>query len=254
MPGPVKTEAVVLRSIRYGEADRILHLYTPDRGRMSAIAKGVRRARSRFGGRLEPFFHLRIELHEGRGELLTVTGAHTVEGHSHLRGDVRALDGAARACDAVGRLFETCEPHPSVFHLLCRMLSLLDERADAANRASIGWEAALAFRLKLLLAAGLAPRLGACAVCGEGEQLIGFSGAAGGVLCHSCWPSADRPGSFRLDGSAHRFMIEALARPLAKAPDGLDPALGEVERAISATLEHHAQLRLMPARGRWAAA
>ncbi len=77
MPGPVKTEAVVLRSIRYAEADRILHLYTPHRGRVSAIAKGVRRARSRFGGRLEPFFRLRLELHEGRGELLTVTGAHT---------------------------------------------------------------------------------------------------------------------------------------------------------------------------------
>jgi DNA repair protein RecO (recombination protein O) len=131
------------------------------------------------------------------------------------------------------------------------MLSLLDERAGVASPASLGWEAALAFRLKLLLAAGLAPRLGACAVCGEGEQLIGFSGAAGGVLCQSCWPSADRSAAFRLEGSAHRFMIEALARPLAKAPAGLDPALGEVERAISVTLEHHAQLRLMPARGRW---
>ena len=79
MAGPVKTEAVVLRSMRYGEADRILHLYTPNRGRVSAIAKGVRRARSRFGGRLEPFFRLRMDLHEGRGELLTVTGAQTVE-------------------------------------------------------------------------------------------------------------------------------------------------------------------------------
>ena len=58
MPGPLKTEAVVLRSIRYGEADRILHLYTPHSGRLGAIAKGVRRARSRFGGRLEPFFRL----------------------------------------------------------------------------------------------------------------------------------------------------------------------------------------------------
>src|SRR6202007_1579202 len=75
----VKTEAVVLRSMRYGEADRILHLYTPQRGRVSAIAKGVRRARSRFGGRLEPFFRLQLDLHEGRGELLTVTGAETVE-------------------------------------------------------------------------------------------------------------------------------------------------------------------------------
>src|SRR5450759_5942127 len=85
MPGPVKTEAVVLRSMRYGEADRILQLYTPGRGRVSAIAKGVRRARSRVGGRLEPFFRLKIELHEGRGELLTVTGALTVEGHARLR-------------------------------------------------------------------------------------------------------------------------------------------------------------------------
>ena len=75
MAGPFETEAVVLRSMRYGEADRILHLYTRNRGRVGAIAKGVRRARSRFGGRLEPFFHVRMELHEGRGELLTVTGA-----------------------------------------------------------------------------------------------------------------------------------------------------------------------------------
>src|SRR4030088_784121 len=144
MPGPVKTEAVVLRSMRYGEADRILHLYTPARGRVSAIAKGVRRARSRFGGRLEPFFRLNIELHEGRSELLTVTGAQTVDGHSRLRGDGRALDAAARACDAVGRLFETSEPHPGVYNLLCRKLSLLDEDPTGATRAS-----ALAFRLKL---------------------------------------------------------------------------------------------------------
>ena len=78
MAGSVKTEAVVLRSIRYGEADRILHLYTPDRGRLSAIAKGVRRAKSRFGGRLEPCFRLHMVLHEGRSELLTVTAAETV--------------------------------------------------------------------------------------------------------------------------------------------------------------------------------
>ena len=103
----------MLRSMRYGEADRILHLYTPDRGRLSAIAKGVRRARSRFGGRLEPFFRLRIELHEGRGELMTVTGAQTVDGLPRLRGDARALDAAARACDAVGRLFETQSPIPA---------------------------------------------------------------------------------------------------------------------------------------------
>ena len=195
----VKTEAVVLRSMRYGEADRILHLYTPHRGRVGAIAKGVRRARSRFGGRLEPFFRLQIELHEGRGELLTVTGAQTVDAHARLRGDARALDAAARACDAVGRLFETSEPHPGVFNLLCRQLALLDELAGDARRPSSGRAAALAFRLKLLLAAGLAPQLGACASCGEREHLVGFSGAAGGVVCVAC-----EAGSFALAQEAHR--------------------------------------------------
>ena len=247
MPGPLKTEAVVLRSIRYGEADRILHLYTPDRGRVGAIAKGVRRARSRFGGRLEPFFRLRIELHEGRGELLTVTGAHTVNGHSRLRGDARALDAAARACDAVGRLFETSEPHPAVFNLLCRALSLLDEQAGAAaqsSRSAHARAAALAFRLKLLLAAGLAPQLDGCASCGEREHLLGFSGAAGGVVCAAC-----EAGSFPLSDEARAFMAGALARPLSEAPAAADPALGQVERAISATLEHHAHVRLIPAVG-----
>jgi len=240
----------VLRSMRYGEADRILHLYTPGRGRVGAIAKGVRRSRSRFGGRLEPFFRLRIELHEGRGELLTVTGAETVDGHRHLREDARALDAAARACDAVGRLFETVEPHPGVFNLLCRKLALLDEQAAGRTRPGTGAPVAaragaLAFRLKLLLAAGLAPQLGSCASCGEQEGLVGFSGAAGGIVCGAC-----EAASFPLEEQAYRFMTDAFGAPLHEAPDAPEQALGQVERAISATLEHHAHLRLMPAAAR----
>src|SRR4051812_1310731 len=106
MPGPIATDGIVLRSLRYGEADRILHLYTPGRGRVGAIAKGVRRTRSRFGGRLEPFFRLQLILHEGRSDLLTVTSAETVDGFPRLRSHAGALDAAARACDAVARLFE----------------------------------------------------------------------------------------------------------------------------------------------------
>ncbi len=270
MAGPVKTEAVVLRSMRYGEADRILHVYTPHRGRIGAIAKGVRRTRSRFGGRLEPFFRLRMDLHEGRGELLTVTGAQTVNAYPRLRGDARALDSAARACDAVGRLFETGEPHPGVFNLLCRHLALLDEQSTAINRPTgpdlpvgqhsvagggssaatagsptNGRAGALAFRLKLLLAAGLAPQLSACACCGEREHLVGFSGSAGGVVCGAC-----EAASFPLDRSAYEFMTEALGRSLAEIPAAPAPALGQVERAIAETLEHHAHVRLMPAAAR----
>ena len=236
MPALIKTEAVVLRSIRYGEADRILHLYTPGRGRLAAIAKGVRRTHSRFGARLEPFFRIGIEMHEGRGELLTVTGAQTVDAHPRLRGDGPALHAAARACDAVARIFETAEPHPHVFNLLCRQLKLLDQQPQAAGRAG-----SLAFRLKLLHAAGLAPQLGACASCGEAEHLTGFSGAAGGVVCGAC-----EAGSFAIGEQAHSFMTSSLGSPLAQAPRAPESALSQVERAISQMLEHHAHLRLAP--------
>jgi DNA repair protein RecO (recombination protein O) len=215
----------VLRTIRYGEADRILHLYTPGRGRVSAIAKGVRKARSRFGGRLEPFFRLDLVLYEGRSELLTVTSAETVAAHPRLREHAGALDGAARACEAVARIFDDGEPHSGVYYLLANQLALLDREPARANQAN-----ALAFRLKLLLAAGFAPQLAACAGCGEREHLMGFSGAAGGVVCGACEANA-----FPLDEEAHAFMVAALGRPLAQA-----------ERAIIDTLEHHAHLRLRP--------
>lgn len=236
MPASLKTEAVVLRSFRYGEADRILHIYTPQRGRLSAIAKGVRKAKSRFGGRLEPFFRLDMLLHQGRSDLLTVSGATTVQAHPRLREHARTLDVAARSCDAVGRLFATEDPHPGVYHLLANELELLDADATQATQAN-----AVAFRLKLLLAAGIAPQLSACAACGEREQLSGFSGAAGGVICPSC-----EAGAFRLDEPAHAFLVAALGRPLAQAPDAPAAALAQADRAVRETAEHHAGVRLAP--------
>src|SRR6185295_9306564 len=80
-----KTEAVVLRSLRLGEADRIVHLYTLDRGRVGAVAKGIRRTKSRFGARLEPFSHVDAILHQGSGELHTVTGVDLIRPHSATR-------------------------------------------------------------------------------------------------------------------------------------------------------------------------
>lgn len=236
MPAPLTTEAVVLRSIRYGEADRILHLYTPDRGRLGAIAKGVRRARSRFGARLEPFFHIRMVLHEGRGELHTVTGVDTIETHAGLRDHAHTLAAAAHACDAVSRLFETEEPHPDVFRLLLVELAL-----GSADPARVGPANGLAFRLKLLLAAGIVPQLGACASCGTREHLLGFSAADGGVVCGSC-----EAAGFPLDADAYGFLVSALGSPLKDAPVGSDLVLRQVERAILQTAEHHAHVRLRP--------
>ena len=237
MSRPLKTEAIVLRSIRYGEADRILHLYTPRDGRLGAIAKGARRARSRFGARLEPFFHIRAVLHEGRGELLTVSSADTVTTHGGLRSRAATIEAAARACDAVARLFESSEPHPEVFSLLANELALLSGGLDARAIAANG----LAFRVKLLLAAGIVPQLGACAACGENEHLSGFSAASGGVVCSSCEAAA-----FPMGHEAYGFLVRALGAPLSEAPSASERALRQAERAIGETAEHHAQVRLRP--------
>jgi len=242
--GSFKTEAVVLRSIRYGEADRILHLYSATRGRLGAIAKGARKPRSRFGGRLEPFFRLNLVLHQGRGDLSTVTAASTLDGYGSLRSNGEALGAAARGCDAVLRLLDAEEANPPAYSLLCRYLEVLDHwvASGAGDGPGSGLPAALSFRLKLALTAGFAPELASCARCGESEHLSGFSGAAGGVVCPSC-----ERDSFGLSHEAHEFMVAALARPLAEAPEAGDRALRQAERAVTETLEHHAHVRLRAA-------
>ena len=232
--GTFKTEAVVLRSLRLGEADRVLHLYTEDRGRIGAVAKGVRRVKSRFGGRLEPLSRVKLVLHEGRGDLCTVTAADTVHAHPALRETRASIERATEACEAVLRLFDSAEPNRPAYNLLCHELALLDSDGACATIAQ-----ALAFRMKLLLAAGFVPELAACAACGEHEHLGAFSAAAGGIVCPGC-----EAGSFPLTEEAHRFMVEALAKPLAEAPAGPEATLRQVDRAVSETAEYHAHVRL----------
>jgi DNA repair protein RecO (recombination protein O) len=180
---------------------------------------------------------VRLVCHEGRGELLTVTGVETLESYAALREQAVTLDAAARACDAVARIFETGEPHPAVYNLLANELALLAGDPLRASHAN-----ALAFRLKLLVAAGLAPALASCASCGGLESLAGYSAAAGGVVCTAC-----EAGSFAFSQATYEFMIAALARPLAETPAASPQALREAERAIGETLEHHAHLHLRAA-------
>lgn len=234
MPGAFKTEAVVLRSIRYGEADRVLHLYTLEHGRVGAVAKGVRRVKSRLGGRLEPLSRVRLVLHQGRGELCTISQADTLSAHAALREARASLERGTQACEAVLRLLDSAEPNRPAYNLLCNQLALLDADPRLATRAQ-----ALAFRLKLLLAAGFAPELASCASCGVADHLSGFSPSAGGVVCSGC-----EAGSFPIGEGAHRFLVGALAHPLAQAPEADERALSQADRALAETLEYHAHVRL----------
>src|SRR4051794_7859606 len=142
MPGILKSmgrtyesQSVVLRSMRYSEADRVLHMLTLERGRVNAIAKGVRKTSSRFGARLEPLTHVTLLLHEGRGELHTVSGADIVHSHDATRADGGRVAVGQIGAEAVLRLFPEPEPAPRAFAGLCRFLDLLDEHTVEGDPA-----------------------------------------------------------------------------------------------------------------------
>jgi DNA repair protein RecO (recombination protein O) len=234
-----KTEAVVLRSMRYAEADRVLHLYTRERGRVNAIAKGVRKTGSRFGARLEPLTHVALLLHEGRGELHTVSGADIVHSHERARADTYRLAVGLIGAEAMLKLFVEPEANARAFAGACRFLELLDAaRARAASPAldPLG----LAFQLKLLTLAGYLPHLDSCASCGAAAPLVGFSAQAGGAVCADCLRET---GGFRLGQGTIAALEGLIEHPLEAA--ALDTrAARDAVRVVEATYEHHGGFRL----------
>src|SRR5213596_2817892 len=142
-----KTEAVVLRSFRFGEADRVLHLYTLERGRLGAVAKGIRKTKSRFGARLEPLSHVELMLHQGSGELQTVTGVELVRSHHATREEQYRLGVGLVGAEAMLRLFTEQERNPRAFAALTRFLDVLDELPSRPSRPALD-PVALSFQLK----------------------------------------------------------------------------------------------------------
>src|SRR5712692_9929177 len=154
-----KTEAVVLRSFRLGEADRVLHLYTLERGRIGAVAKGIRKTKSRFGARLEPLSHVELMLYQGSSELQTVTGVELLRSHHESREQQYRLGVGLLGAEAMLRLFTEQEANPRAFGALTRFLDLLDEAPSAAPARPPLDPLALSFQLKLLWLSGYLPHL-----------------------------------------------------------------------------------------------
>src|ERR671936_3222381 len=179
-----KTEAIVLRSFRLGEADRVLHLYTLERGRVGAVAKGIRRTKSRFGARLEPLSHVEILIHQGSGELGTVTGVELIRPHRAAREDAYRLGVGLVGSEAMLRLFGEPEPNPRAFEAVTKFLDLLDDLESRVPGRPALDPLVLSFQLKLLWLSGYLPLLTICANCGaESEVLVGYSPSAGGAVC-----------------------------------------------------------------------
>ena len=245
MAGSLKTEAIVLRSIRFGEADRVLHLYTPQRGRVSAIAKGVRRAKSRFGGRLEPFFRLDLVLYEGRSDLLTVTSAETLAGHPRLREDGR---GARHRRPRLRRR----RPAVRRRRPARRRLPPARQRARAARRRP--GAGGPRQRARLPPQAAARRRLRAAA---RRLRLVRRAGAPrrASPAPPAAWSARPaRRARSRSTRRAHDFLVEALGRPLAETPAAEpararagragDPRDAGASRQRAAALREHASRRI----------
>jgi DNA repair protein RecO (recombination protein O) len=181
-----RNKGIVLRSIRYGEADRILDLYTQDAGLVSAIAKGIRRTKSRFGARLEPFSCVDFVAYHGR-TLDTVTQAEVLRSFRTVREDLSRFEAAAGMVRSVRALSGGDEADRRVFNLLYNGLGALESREG-------GFEAVEAsFGLKLSILAGYAPQLDACLSCGaelDAASSHYFAPNLGGVLCSECRSTA----------------------------------------------------------------
>jgi DNA repair protein RecO (recombination protein O) len=235
-----KTEAIVLRSLRFSEADRILHLYTSERGRIGAIAKGVRKTKSRFGARLEPLSHVELMLHEGSGELQTITGVDLRHTHRLSREDPYRLNVGLIGAEAMLRLFGEPEASPKAFTALARFLELLDEVEPLATQPAVD-PLVLSFQLKLLWLAGYLPHLTSCVECGDTGELVAFAPRAGGAVCR-----AHARDALWISPEGLAYVERLLSTPLADAHDaGLgDRARRDALTVITSSYEEHGGFRL----------
>ena len=180
-PRSFRVEAVVLRHADWGEADRLLTLYTRERGKVRAIAKGARKIRSRKAGHLEPFTHVTLQLARGH-DLLIVTQADTLDAYLAIHANLIKTSYAAYAVELLDRFtYEEDTENYHIFRLLTEALARLEQEADP-------WLALRYYEVCLLDILGYRPHLFECANCGrqiKAEDQF-FSTIQGGVLCPAC--------------------------------------------------------------------
>ncbi len=223
---------IVLRGYPFGEADRVVVLLSPHHGKLRTVAKGVRKTKSRFGGRLEPFTHVELVLFEGRN-LDTITQVEVVDAYPRLRTDLERVTSASTMVEAIDAVAQEREPSVALFGLLTEGLDALEAGAGGSDLVS-------AFLLQLAGVVGVAPALERCATCGRSELLTRFSFDGGGVVCDLCRAE----GTFRLrPGLVEHLAVLArvdLASVSITQSSFSDEAMGVTRRFV----EHHLDRRL----------
>lgn len=222
--------AVVLRTYKLGESDRIVVLLTEHHGKVRAVARGVRKTKSKFGGRLEPLSHVALLLSKGR-DLDHVSQAESVENLRHLVDDLDTATQGLAMVEAVDQLAPDREPVPHLYTMLVRALRTLAERRSPLVVPAFYW--------KLLAAEGVRPELDVCVSCGESVELVSFDLDQGGMLCRACRRGV--PVTPEALGIMRQILGGRLNEALA-LPEG--PAQHEVAQLATRAVEHHLERRL----------
>ena len=228
-----RDQAVVLRTQKLGEADRIVTMLSRRHGKVRAVAKGVRRTKSRFGGRLEPFVHVDVQNYQGR-ELDIVTQAEIVDAFAAMMNDYERYTAGTAMLETADRLTEEREPSLKLYLLLVSALRALDSGEHAPGLVLD------AFLLRAMSVSGYEPAVDGCARCGADGPHRWFSVQAGGVVCTGCHP----PGSVTPGTTAIELLAALLNSDWPVADSSDTRTRREASGLVSAFTEYHLDRRL----------
>jgi DNA repair protein RecO (recombination protein O) len=178
----LKTSAIVLKSRKWGEADRIVTFFTLKFGKLRGVARGARRLKNRFGSSLEPFVHCDLVLFEKHGDsLYRVTQADICHSFHTLRDSLETIAGAARLANLAGAITADGDAGPRIFQALLDGFSAITESSDPTYTAAL-------YEVEILRFAGYLPHLERCNACQSTQSGTGwfFSPRSGGTICAGC--------------------------------------------------------------------
>jgi DNA repair protein RecO (recombination protein O) len=232
-----RDQGVALRHYKLGEADRIVVFMTAGHGKVRAVAKGIRKTKSRFGSRLEPPTNVSLLFYEGRGELDIVSQAEAIDHFQPIRDDLGRLTDAMSMLEAVDQTAQERQPDARLYQMLVAALRTLSGRQERSPLL------VAAFYWKLLSMEGFGPILEQCALCSaptsDGVPLVAFDLSQGGALCRDCRRGLPvSPEALRLLG---RILGGGLAGAL-QEPDS--PVTNEVAALATHSMEQHLERRL----------
>lgn len=225
-----RDRGVVLRTYKLGESDRIIVLMTRQHGKVRAVAKGIRKTKSKIGARLEPMSHVDVLLNRGR-DLDVVNQVEVVDASPGLHGDLERMSQAISMCEAVDLVSQDRQPAIHLYEMLVGALRALEDQPAPLLLAG--------FFLKLLAAEGVGPQVDRCVSCGAEERLEHFDLHAGGIQCRSCATG------MRVEEGVVEALQEILGGRLRKALERPESPVTNATTSLATRLmEHHLERRL----------